>query len=136
MLLQNFTTNISFLGFYLYTESSFPATKGMVARFSSPDFHPESPLEQKCMTFWINLNGAKIGSLTLKQVFIETGHEKQLWQSQGNMGTDWRHVQSTIRSSESYKIVFQASHPGSYLSDFALDDIAFRDGSCQGMCLS
>eukprot|EP00794_Sanderia_malayensis_P004421 gene4421-5011_t len=118
-------------GFYLYTESSFPASKKMVARFSSPQFHPHVANEEKCMTVFINLNGAKIGTLSVKQRFVDNNFERTLWQTIGSMGTEWIRVQLDITGSKSYKIIFEAVHPGGYLSDFAIDDLSFRDGSCK-----
>ncbi len=58
------------------------------------------------MTFWINLNGAKIGTFAVKQRFIGNNLEKTIWETSGSMGKDWKRVRLTIKGSDTYKVSF------------------------------
>ena len=92
-----------FAGQYLYTEASFPAQKGMVARFKSPAIIQFGSSE-KCLQLWYNLNGDRIGTLRLLLNDIFTGTEKQIWEVSGNKGDKWIELRTTLRSSNPFRV--------------------------------
>ena len=99
MLILNFLI----LGQYLYTEASYPAKKGMIARFKSPAIIQFGSLE-KCLQLWYNLNGDFIGSLKLLKSDIFTGVEKKIWEVSGNKGDKWNEVRITVRSRNPFRV--------------------------------
>jgi len=117
-------------GQYLYTEASFPAQRGMVARLKSPAIIQFGSLE-KCLQLWYNMNGQMIGAVRLLQSDIFTGVEKEIWKASGNKGDKWNEARITVRSRNPFRLTLEAVHPGSYLSDIAIDDIKFTDGACK-----
>eukprot|EP00112_Aurelia_sp_Birch-Aquarium-sp1_P007646 Seg1835.11 transcript_id=Seg1835.11/GoldUCD/mRNA.D3Y31 product="Zinc metalloproteinase nas-15" protein_id=Seg1835.11/GoldUCD/D3Y31 len=118
-------------GHYLYTEASYPARKGMVAKLSSPLINPKSANDIQCLSFWYNLHGRSMGTLKLMKRDINSGAETQIWQTAGNKGAKWREVQVSVKSSDPFKVILEARHPGSYLSDIAIDDISVSSGACK-----
>ena len=91
------------LGQYLYTEASFPAQRGMVARFKSPAIIQFGSLE-KCLQLWYNMNGEMIGAVRLLKSDIFTGVEKEIWKASGNKGDKWNEAKITIRSRNPFRV--------------------------------
>eukprot|EP00795_Rhopilema_esculentum_P008425 gene8425-14406_t len=118
-------------GHYLYTEASYPARRGMKARFISPTIYPEPGNDKRCLTVWYNLHGATIGTLRLLKKDNSVRGEKTLWQIKGNRGDKWKQLKLTVGNERPFKMILEATHPGSYLSDIAIDDIKIANGACQ-----
>ncbi|KAK7502639.1 hypothetical protein BaRGS_00006214, partial [Batillaria attramentaria] len=78
------TTN-SVLGQYAYLEAN-SGSAGDTAQLESPSVQLDAPL---CMTFWYNMYGADIDSLTVLSK-SSSGTETQLWRLTGNQGQGWK----------------------------------------------
>ncbi|XP_022236391.1 MAM domain-containing glycosylphosphatidylinositol anchor protein 1-like [Limulus polyphemus] len=78
--------SVYILGWYLYTEASYPRKPGDRARILSPVFQGDS--YARCLTFYYHMYGEDMGML---QVLIQQDkNTSELWQRAGNLGDLWR----------------------------------------------
>eukprot|EP00794_Sanderia_malayensis_P014216 gene14216-15699_t len=116
-------------GHYLYVEASAPGKYGDKARIISKEM-PAVP-NGICLSFWYHMFGKTMGSL---RVFIRSSNndvETKLLEYSGDKGNQWLSANKTIKSESPFKVIFEAENGEAYLSDMALDDIKFKDGTCE-----
>jgi len=116
-------------GNYLYTESS--SCSGSIGYVLTPNFD-FSGLSNPSLTFWYNMNGTNMGTLSI-QISIDAGFSwsTDLFSINGNQGANW---QQEIISLSGYTgesnvmIRFKAITGSDYTSDLAIDDIEVSEG--------
>ncbi|XP_059174660.1 MAM domain-containing glycosylphosphatidylinositol anchor protein 1-like [Physella acuta] len=116
-------------GYYVYVESS-RTTLGDMARLVSPTIR--SSLTGYCFTFWYHMYGRTVGNLTVSSQ-SSNGRETVLWSKLGDQGNSWHsgyiNITSNITSSQSFKIVFEATMVG-FSGDVAIDDVSLQESLC------
>ncbi|XP_031548611.1 uncharacterized protein LOC116286289 [Actinia tenebrosa] len=115
-------------GHYVYAEAS-SASQGQTANLVSKEF---PPTEIRCITFYYHMYGEGMGTLKVFVNDTSTGDMRLLFTKTGNQGDEWKKGNATITSTGKYKVVFQAVCGYSFRSDIGLDDIIFKDSSCDG----
>eukprot|EP00794_Sanderia_malayensis_P013852 gene13852-15300_t len=115
------------IGHYLYTEASSPAETGDIAVLQSQEFPPTTG---QCMSFWYHMFGEDIGCLEVHVRDEKTGKSKQIWTLSGDQGDQWKEANVTIKSSDIYRITFEATRGDGFKGDIAIDDVIFWNGSC------
>ncbi|XP_065183994.1 MAM and LDL-receptor class A domain-containing protein 1-like [Sycon ciliatum] len=117
-------------GHYIYIETSFPRTRGDVARLSSPVF--TSNVVGCRVVFWYHMYGGTVGNLTLTAQNIANQRTFTLWTMTGDQGDKWQRGSANIANiTGSFRLTFTAVTGSSFTGDIALDDIYF-DKSCCG----
>ncbi|XP_031568761.1 MAM and LDL-receptor class A domain-containing protein 1-like [Actinia tenebrosa] len=114
-------------GYYIFAESSSPATKGDTTRLISRRFTPSSG---RCITFWYYMFGPGVGELRVYIRDLESNLKKKIWEKQGDQGAAWMKSTADIISYNIYEVVFEAVRGSTFQADIALDDIMFDDGLC------
>lgn len=115
-------------GHYLFLESSYPARLGYKSQLMSHSF---DPTEERCLTWWYNMYGRTVGSLTVYLINSHSGSKTSLWSKSGEQGKDWEQGFASFHSESQYRIVFEGTRGRGYTGDIALDDVQFREGSCE-----
>nr|KAG5710604.1 hypothetical protein BaRGS_013250 [Batillaria attramentaria] len=121
------TTN-SVLGQYAYLEAN-SGSAGDTAQLESPSVQLDAPL---CMTFWYNMYGADIDSLTVLSK-SSSGTETQLWRLTGNQGQGWKMASVSVppvADGGQTKVIIRASKKLGIEGDVAIDDISITTGQC------
>ncbi|XP_065663761.1 uncharacterized protein LOC100199496 isoform X2 [Hydra vulgaris] len=109
-------------GYYLYTEASPPADKGMTANLVSKVF---PPVFKRCMKFFYSMHGTGVGALRIYLHEVGDLRNILLWETIGPQGFDWKEGNIILGSQVPYEIIFQSERGESYLGDIGLDDITF-----------
>ena len=116
-------------GYYVFIESSSPARPGYQARLLSPTLNPKA----YCLDFYYNMFGISIGRLTVYTENVVTKNRVPVWTMAGDQGKNWHHAKVDLKpqmTGVGYRVIFEGERGNSYQGDAALDDIYFRDGSC------
>ena len=91
---------LSFLGHYLYIESSSPRRNLDKAILISPVI----PAGQACLKFYYHMNGKDIGKLKLK-LFSNNSYVKGTpWRKRGNQGNQWKEAKISISINRPYQV--------------------------------
>ena len=90
---------LTFSGFYIHLESSYPRSKGESVRFESPCVISS----YKCVTFWYHMWGEHVGRLNVFAV-TKTGSEKLEWRLSGDQGSSWNEGSTEINKMFAYKV--------------------------------
>ena len=85
------TTNISFQGYYIYIETSWPRRLGDTARMFGGPFSGI-----RCMRFFYHMYGRHIADLQIFVRELETGVENYVWGRYKNQGKFWRSSNTTV----------------------------------------
>ncbi len=85
--------------------------------------------EEQCLTFWFNMHGRSTLSITI-YIYNPTYGMRELGKLQHLHENRWYNISYTTLAGE-YGIVFEAirSHEH-YYSDYSIDDVYIRSGSC------
>lgn len=89
----------TFLGKYLYVESSTPRRPGDVAVLQSAMFQPMSRV---CFSFWYQMYGSNIG--TLRVLLLKSKNNAtatNLWELSGTQGNQWYQGKVPVSSGDS-----------------------------------
>ncbi|XP_066300036.1 MAM and LDL-receptor class A domain-containing protein 1-like [Branchiostoma lanceolatum] len=114
-------------GTYMFLETSSPRQPGDRAKLVSEVF-PATSSNGQCLRFWYHMYGSSIGTLT---VWVTVGgNYRSIWQLSGDKGNNWNNGQVNIRSSDSYRVVFEGVRGNSFRGDISIDDITFSTGPC------
>lgn len=90
---------LTFSGFYIHLESSYPRSKSESVRFESPYVISS----YKCVTFWYHMWGEHVGRLNVFAV-TKTGSEKLEWRLSGDQGNSWNEGSTEINKMFAYKV--------------------------------
>ena len=88
-------------GYYLYLESSYPARAGYKSQLMSHFFEPTGG---RCLTWWYNMHGRTVGSLTVYLVNSLSGTKTSLWSQSGDQGKDWKQGFASFHSESQYRV--------------------------------
>ncbi len=88
-------------GYYLYLESSYPARLGYKSQLMSHSF---DPTEERCLTWWYNMCGRTVGSLTVYLINSRSGTKTSLWSKSGEQGKDWEQGFASFHSESQYRV--------------------------------
>ena len=100
-------------GFYMYTESSSPRSRGQKARLISPK---AAATQGKCLTFYYHMNGNNMGTLSIYKMRNNRLYTP-VWTVGGSQGDIWQPAQVTMTSSTDFQVRRSFSLPVS-LSPF------------------
>ncbi|KAK7455959.1 hypothetical protein BaRGS_00039407 [Batillaria attramentaria] len=120
-------------GYYMYVEASNLPERDANAVLLSPAI--TSNASRSCLTFWYNMYGSDVGSLTL---FTTTANSTNLsdlqaqWSKSGDQGPEWKEATVPLDTSVERKLVFEAFYPSgaSWQGDMAIDDVTVLPGDC------
>ena len=99
-----FINSNSIPGYYVYTESSAPATTGDKAHLISKPFTTSPENSDHCLTFFYSMHGLGIGALRVFLVHQGTGTERELWEKTGPQGEGWKEAEVDFSSTSEYKV--------------------------------
>ncbi len=119
-------------GKYLYTESSGGCTN-QTGFITMPTFDFSS-LYNPELTFWYNMYGASMGTLSI-QISTNggTSWSSNLWSLTGDQGSAWQKATidlSAYQGQTSVKIRYTSLTGGDYQSDIAIDDVTVSGLNC------
>ncbi|XP_065351077.1 MAM and LDL-receptor class A domain-containing protein 1-like [Cloeon dipterum] len=117
-------------GGYGYIDSSYPRRPGDVARLSSPEMDATGVDTPLCLSFWTHMYGNGIGTLTILLMDVREGNERDIWTLSGEQGNAWYQAEVPVSSPNPFKIVIVGKVGKNIMGDIAVDDLAFRVGSC------
>lgn len=84
------------------------------------------------MSFFYHMNGANIGTLSVKLV-TKSGANSTVWSQSGDKGDRWSYGQLPVVSpKETYRVVIEGVRGNGYRGDIAIDDITFKQQNCGG----
>lgn len=90
---------VTFSGFYIHLESSYPRSKGEGVRFESPYVITS----YKCVTFWYHMWGKQVGRLNVFDA-KKSGSEKLQWRQSGDQGDSWNEGSIEINRNFAFKV--------------------------------
>ncbi|CAF4185562.1 unnamed protein product, partial [Rotaria sp. Silwood2] len=112
-------------GYYIYIESSSPQKAGDRARLASP-LVPSTA--SSCLVFYYHMFGGDIGTFN---VMLQTSLSNlTIFTRNGPQGNVWKKGEADVRSTVSYKVVFEGIVGKGWDGDIALDDIQLNYGNC------
>jgi len=116
-------------GYYLYIEASNPRVPGDVARLSSKTM---AATTGQCLEFYYHMHGVDIGELN---IYMRKESSPQylgvpIWTKAAEQGPDWHLGKTSLTSTESFQLVFEAVRGKDYKGDIAIDDITVNEGLC------
>ncbi|XP_035658189.1 MAM and LDL-receptor class A domain-containing protein 1-like [Branchiostoma floridae] len=114
-------------GTYMFLETSAPRQPDDRAKLVSEVF-PATSSNGQCLRFWYHMYGNSIGRLTVW--VMVGGNIRSIWELSGDQGNGWNNGQVNIRSSDSYRVIFEGVRGNSFQGDISLDDITFSTGPC------
>lgn len=88
----------SFLGQYIYFETSSPAVWADKASLSSPDLG----VRRGCLSFWYHMFGGRMGSLRVLR--LNAAGRKILWSRSKNQGDQWLQAHVEIQEDSLYNV--------------------------------
>ena len=77
---------LSLLGYYIYTESSWPRIEGDAARIIS---RPLKPMQKSCLSFYYSMFGRTMGELNVYIRYTDDKRNFMIWSLKGNQGSSW-----------------------------------------------
>ncbi|KAJ8022857.1 MAM and LDL-receptor class A domain-containing protein 2 [Holothuria leucospilota] len=81
-----------------------------------------------CLSFFYHMYGYNINTLS---VFLSTGgNEEVIFRRSQNQGNRWWRATAQIRSSSTWRIIFEGRRGTDYRGDIAIDDISIVAGPC------
>jgi len=116
---------------YLYIEASSPNYPSKTARLLSPCFDLNSTTSPE-LSFWYNMNGAAMGSLTVDvSTNSGTSWTTGVWSISGNQGAAWSEgtVDLSAYSNSTIQLRFTGTTGTSYTSDIAIDAVEISNGT-------
>ncbi|XP_065061724.1 MAM and LDL-receptor class A domain-containing protein 1-like isoform X2 [Rhopilema esculentum] len=121
--------NFNGTGYYIYVETSSPATQNQKARVMSKLM---AATASRSISFKYH---ASVNALTSLNLFLKnTSGEALLWSIKGNQGSAWKSATVPYQSSSSYNLIFEVIRGDNWNSDIGLDDIVFIED--QNACSS
>ncbi|XP_065061709.1 MAM and LDL-receptor class A domain-containing protein 2-like isoform X10 [Rhopilema esculentum] len=112
--------NFNGAGYYIYVETSSPATHGQKARVMSKLM---AATASRSISFKYHAN---VNALTYLNLFLKNASgEALLWSIKGKQGSAWINATVPYQSSSSYNLIFEVVRGDDWTSDIALDDITF-----------
>ena len=97
---------LSFVGYYMYIESSSPQKPGDRARLISPTY--PAAKEYQCLQFYYHQYGADIGSLNVfKRDIGGSLTPSSIFTSIGNRFDEWHVAEVNFVASKPYSIIFE-----------------------------
>ncbi|XP_022236447.1 MAM and LDL-receptor class A domain-containing protein 1-like, partial [Limulus polyphemus] len=83
-----------------------------------------------CMTFATHMFGNGIGTLRILKRSQGTNEISTIWEISGPSGNRWYEARVPVSSPKPFQLIFEATVGKNYLGDIAIDNIAFRPGTC------
>ncbi|CAF3694948.1 unnamed protein product, partial [Didymodactylos carnosus] len=114
----------STLGHYMYLSSDKAEKSGDSGRLVSSEY-PDTV--GSCIRFWAHLYGNNIGTLNVRTYAYGQLNPKILYTVTGSQGDRWKLIQTTVKSSTPYQLVFEGVLQA---GDIAIDDIEVQSGEC------
>ena len=122
-------------GGYAFIDSAYPRRPGDLARLrmSRPmTTEVDSPM---CLSFYVNMFGADIGSLSVLLVQSDDSEQK-LWYMERPASSPrdmWHRAQVTVASQQEVRVVLEAKVGDTDRSDIAIDTVRLTRGPCVTM---
>uniref|UniRef100_A0A7M5USN9 MAM domain-containing protein n=1 Tax=Clytia hemisphaerica TaxID=252671 RepID=A0A7M5USN9_9CNID len=110
-------------GRYLYAEAD--NNKDKTAVLTTPTLKSSTPY---CMRFFLSMNGRDMGDFDVE--LLQNGKAKNVFSKKGNQGNKWREGRVELPANQELKVRMKATIGNGSLSDIALDEIEFQEGSC------
>ena len=115
---------ISFSGWYVFIEASYPRLPNDKAILKLPDIYKTGP---RCeLRFWYHMLGSGIGSLSVTAK-DHAGTVIDSWSKYGEQSAQWVQGGLFIPHADGLTITFEALRGDNYQGDIALDDIEFTN---------
>lgn len=118
-------------GGYIFIDSSFPRRPMDRARLISPTLKATGANLPMCMKFATHMFGNGIGTLRVLQ--HAEGAEtppRTIWEITGEAGNSWYTAQVQVATTEPFTLMLEATVGANSLGNIAIDNIAFRVGTC------
>ncbi|XP_042145259.1 MAM and LDL-receptor class A domain-containing protein 1 [Ixodes scapularis] len=122
-------------GGYIFIDSSFPRRPMDRARLISPTLKATGANLPMCMKFATHMFGNGIGTLRVLQ--HAEGAEtppRTIWEITGEAGNSWYTAQVQVATTEPFTLMLEATVGANSLGNIAIDNIAFRVGTCPSDC--
>jgi len=114
-------------GYYLYVESSAPASANNNAKLRSPWLNPDP--DGQCLKFFYSMYGGTMGELMV-QIELEGKTSYLLFYENGDKGIGWKGATKNIDADVRYKLTIEARIGNTGYSDIAIDDVFIDPGNC------
>ncbi|KAJ8022862.1 MAM and LDL-receptor class A domain-containing protein 2 [Holothuria leucospilota] len=120
-------------GYCMYIEATSREVNSTARLISSPQNATDD--QGLCLSFFYHMYGATINTLN---VYLSSGgNEGLIFTRSHNLGDNWWRAAVQLRSSSTWRIIFEGRRGTDYTGDIAIDDILIFPGSClsRGYCM-
>ncbi|XP_051780732.1 zonadhesin, like [Erpetoichthys calabaricus] len=122
-------------GYYIYHEADNVADSQMARLLSPPLMAPSG---QACIQFWYYMYGLDANNLLSVLIKRDQEAEELVWDRKGLQSHSWlkAEVSVSMKDTQQFVIIFQATRGTSSSCDTALDNITISNGPCSSCLVS